>query len=84
MLVMAQNNLLKMLENTDAWFVMLDKPPQDLNEDLLNTEDFPWDEAHEMIDSGAAKEQLRYSLEGGTLVVVYAIAEKPEAETAAG
>ena len=55
-----------------------------LNEDLLNTEDFPWDEAHEMIDSGAAKEQLRYSLEGGTLVVVYAIAEKPEAETAAG
>jgi hypothetical protein len=41
MLVMAQNNLLIMLENTDAWFVMLDKPPQDLNEDLLNTEDFP-------------------------------------------
>jgi hypothetical protein len=65
MLVMAQNNLLIMLENTDAWFVMLDKPPQDLNEDLLNTEDFPWDEAHEMIDSGAAKEQLRYLLEGG-------------------
>jgi hypothetical protein len=79
---MAQDNLLIRLENTDAWFIRSDKPPQAWDEAVMNTDEVPWNDALAMIDAGAAKEQSRYSLDG-TLVVVYAIAEQPDAKAAA-
>ena len=73
-------NLIR-LENTDAWFVLRDKPPRDLTEALMDAEDIAWEDAHAMIDAGAATEQSQYLLEGGTQVIVYAITKKPDPTT---
>lgn len=70
------------LENTDAWFVSCENPPQDLSEAVMITDEVTWDDACEMIDTGLAKEQSRYLFNGGTLVTVYAITEKPTPKTA--
>ena len=71
-------------ENTDAWFATHDRLPQSLPE-ALDGEDIATDDAQALIDAGLVRPKLQYSLDGGTLVLVFALAEQTQqAGTAAG
>jgi hypothetical protein len=64
------------LENTDAWWIATDRPPEDLPEAWDETAEIASGDARSLIDAGALKEQRRYSLDGGTLVIVFAPAHQ--------
>ena len=64
------------LENTDAWFIAHRRPPKSLPE-AWDAEEIDTAEAQALVRAGLVKPRLQYSLDGGTLILVYAIAQEP-------
>jgi hypothetical protein len=66
-----ERGYLLQLENTDGWFIAHTRPPKEIAEALMESEEISDDDAYAMIEAGLVKARLQYLLECGTRVSVF-------------